>query len=226
MEFLNYTGYLPMILDIALVIIFIVSVISMARRGLIKSLYRLVSIVVTVVLVAVLITPVTTAIENSQAGAVIYRSVGNQIEKQSKESLSSGEGAGVNAESVWDMPEYIKNSGQIQQITDTAISNSTRVITQILIKIIAAVGLFIIIKLILALIFLIIEGVFKMPILKSINTIAGAFTAILTVFTVIYLILGVISLDLPMFDSIKYVISQTYLVRLFYDYNFLMAMFL
>lgn len=223
MGFLSYSGILPMILDVALVIVFIVAVVTAAKKGLVKSIYKLASLVITFVLIAVLITPVSNVLEESQAGAVIYRNVSEKLIIQSD---TSGEAMGVNAESAWHMPEYIKNSDEIQQLKDSAVSTTTHAVTKIIIKIITVVALFIIIKLIIALIFLFIEGVFKLPVLKSINVLAGIVGALVSVAAVVYILCGIISLDIVVFNSAKSIILETRLIKMFYDYNFLMAMFI
>jgi len=220
MGFLDYSGYLPLVLDAILVLIFILTMVSMARKGLVKSVYRLSSAIITIILVMVLIEPVSVVLEESQAGAMIYRSISEQI------NTGSDEATGIDAESVWDMPEYIKVSGEISQVKDSAISAATHSITGIIIKIIAAVGLFVIIRLLLALIFLFLEGVVKLPVLKGVNAFAGILAALMSVLIATYLICAVISLDTPMFDPLKSIISDTKLIRMFYDYNILMSMFI
>lgn len=225
MELLGYTGYLPLIIDAILVIIFLITMISMAKKGLFKSVYRLSSAIITIVLVMVLIEPVSGALEESQAGAMIYRSISQQMTKQS-DGVNSGKIEGIDAEAVWDMPEYIKVSSEIVQVRDSAMSVATHSITGIIIKIIAAVGLFVIIRLMLALIFLFLEGVVKLPVLRGVNSLAGILAAIVSVGISVYLICAVISLDAALFDGLKVVIADTKVVRFFYDYNILMSMFI
>lgn len=225
MEILGYLSYLPIVLDAILVIIFLVSIIVSARKGLVKSVYKILSVIITIVLVMTLVEPVSGVLEESQAGAMIYRSVSQQLNMNSAES--EGEASkGVDVESVWDMPEYIKISGEITQAKESATSVATHTITGVIIRIIAVIALFVIIRLLLALVFLFLEGVVKLPVLKGLNAVAGVFASLISVLVTVYIVCAVISLDIPMFDSVKSIIPTTTVIRFFYDYNVLMSMFI
>jgi len=222
---MNYLQYIPLACDIILGLIFIISIIRAARRGLIKSIYRIVSVIITVVLVSGLSAPVTKVLEESQAGAVIYRSINDKINEQTNKMLSEGK-SGIDTESVWNMPDYIKNIPEIKNAAENMTATTTHVITNILIKIIACVCLYIIIRLLLSVLFLLLEGLFKLPLLRGVNAIAGIFAGIINTAAIVYVVCAVISLDLPFLNGVKDIISQTYIIKYFYNYNLLMNLFI
>ena len=216
---------LSIVLDAVFCVMLILSMVIMSRRGLIRSLYKLISIIVTVVLVAVLTQPVTSILEESQLGAVIYRNVNEKIENQEAQLRESG-ASGIDADSIWNMPEYIKVSPQLQGVKDGVSSAATHTITNVLVKLITSIALFIIIRLLVSVLFLMLDGIFKMPVLRSLNVIGGMAVGILNTVVITYVICAVISLDVKSFDSIKYIISQTYVLKYLYNNNILMSLFL
>ncbi len=217
-------GYLPIIADVVFLLICILGVISAAKKGLVKSVYRLAAVIITIILISVLITPVTSMLEESQVGAVVYKSIYQQLEHQNTPTDNSS--AGISVESVWDMPEFVKNSTDILDIGNDTISIVTHTITDVILKLIAVIGLFIIIRLLLSLMFLLVEGVFKLPGLRLLNVLCGILAGVVTVLAISYVTLGVVSLDLPVFAPVKDVITETTVIRTLYDNNFLMSMFL
>ena len=222
---MNYLTYLPLACDIVLLLIFIFSIVRAAKRGLLKSIYRIASVIITIILISVLSVPVTTMLEESQAGAVIYRSVNEKITSQTDKMLSEGK-SGIDTESVWNMPEYIKTIPELNQAAENMAATTTHVITNIIIKLIACICLYIVIRLLLSVLFMLLEGFFKLPVLKNINSFAGIIAGIVNTAAIVYVVCAGISLDLPLFDSFKDIISQTYIIKYFYNYNLLMNLFI
>lgn len=222
---MNFLNYIPLTCDIILAVIFVISIVRAAKRGLIKSIYRIVSVIITLLLVGVLIQPVTNVLEESQVGAVIYRTVNDKINTQTDKMLSEGK-TGIDTDSVWDMPEYIKNVPELQNAAENMAATTTHVITNVIIKIIAAVCLYTVIRLMLSLLFVLLEGFFKLPVLRSINALAGIAAGIINTAAIVYVVCAVISLDLPIFAGMKDIVAQTYIIKYFYNYNLLMNLFI
>ncbi len=226
---MNYIEYIPLACDVAMIVFMIAVVLGMAKRGFIKSVYKIISVVITILAVSFLTQPVADVLEESQAGAMIYRSVNQTFEKATQEKLTaenSGEADEFTLQAVWDMPSYIKNSSEIRSIKEDMTANASHVVTAMILRLLSAICLFILVRFIVMLLFSLIDVIFKLPVLSGINKIIGVFAGIINCLIVVYVICAVISLNIPVFDGARDVIGNTYIVKHFYNYNILMNMFI
>lgn len=224
---MNYMQYIPIICDAALILFFVAVIITMAKRGFIKSVYKLISVIITIIAVSFLTQPVSDILAESQAGAVIYRNINQSLVKSEQENMSDGDNKTLpDAENIWNMPSYIKNSAEIRSIKDDITSNASRTLTDMLLRLLTAICLFIIIRFIVMLLFNLIDIIFKLPLLAGINKIIGIFAGLINALAAVYIICAVISLNVGIFDGAKEVIENTYIVKYFYNYNILMNLFI
>ena len=80
-------------------------------------------------------------------------------------------------------------------------------------------------KLILYLVFMLIEGIFSLPMLNGANRLLGGCIGLLSGIVLIYILCGVLSLNVSNSVEIREIIDKTYIVKYFYDYNILMNLF-
>src|SRR5699024_7333632 len=88
--------------------------------------------------------------------------------------------------------ENIKNAAS--DAAETAAEATARTVTDVLVKIIAAVGLFILIRLALALVFIAVNGASKLPVVSGANALLGAVFSGVNVLLGVYLALALVSL--------------------------------
>ena len=204
------------LLDIAAVAVVIVSVGIMAKKGVIKSLYKIFSLVLTIIAVILLSAPVKEMISTVGWDAKINDFVYSALVTDDKIMQSSLGEENMNA-----LPQFVTES--VDNIAENAVVPA---ICDVVVSLVSALIIFLIAKLLIYLIFLLIEGVFKLPVLKSLNWLIGAISGIISALVIIYLVCGIASLNVSNSAQIRQIIDSTYLVKYFYDNNILMNMFL
>lgn len=211
-----------MIFDIVAVALLLIFFIINMRKGLLKCIYKIISLVVTVVLVFVFMEPIEAFINKTQIGAGIDEAVYELLIKEDEYNEETGRiEMSDESEALGLLPVYIENS--VSEFKEGAIAPA---VSNVVKKSVAGIIIFIIAKLVLYLIFMLVDGLFKLPGLKTVNRILGGAVGILYGVVIIYLICGVISLDVSHSVELREIIDKTVVVKYFYDYNVIMSMFL
>ncbi len=215
---MNYS----IILDIALVLILGVSTWIAAKKGIFKSVYKLFSIVLTIIAVVLLSGPVGNMVESSGLGIKIDQMVytgliaDKEYDKDLGKMVSTGE-----EENVSGLPEFVSDA-----VSTAAESAVVPAISEIVKKLVCAIIIYLVAKLLLFLIFLFIDGMFKLPLLKSANKLLGAVVGLISGLLIVYIVCGIASLNVQYSAVIREIIDGTYLVKYFYDQNYLMNLFI
>ena len=215
---MNYS----IILDIALVLILGVSTWIAAKKGIFKSVYKLFSIVLTIIAVVLLSGPVGNMVESSGLGIKIDQMVytgliaDKEYDKDLGKMVSTGE-----EENVSGLPEFVSDA-----VSTAAESAVVPAISEIVKKLVCAIIIYLVAKLLLFLIFLFIDGMFKLPLLKSANKLLGAVVGLISGLLIFYIVCGIASLNVQYSAVIREIIDGTYLVKYFYDQNYLMNLFI
>ena len=121
-----------------------------------------------------------------------------------------------------------KKSSEFQN----AQKNFTEVLTEQIIDsvlgIIALILLYIAIRLFLFVLFKILSLIFELPLLKSLNKIAGAAIGVVNALFAVYLITAVLGLFLSgdVALTVQEAISKTYITKYFYENNLLLNIFI
>ena len=208
--------------DIALVLILGVSTWIAAKKGIFKSVYKLFSIVLTIIAVVLLSGPVGNMVESSGLGIKIDQMVytgliaDKEYDKDLGKMVSTGE-----EENVSGLPEFVSDA-----VSTAAESAVVPAISEIVKKLVCAIIIYLVAKLLLFLIFLFIDGMFKLPLLKSANKLLGAVVGLISGLLIVYIVCGIASLNVQYSAVIREIIDGTYLVKYFYDQNYLMNLFI
>ena len=215
---MNYS----IILDIVLLLILGISIRISAKKGIFKSVYKLFSIILTIVAVVLLSGPVGSMVESSGLGIKIDEMVytgliaDKEYDKELGKMVSTGE-----EENVSGLPEFVNDA--VATATENAVVPA---ISEIVKKLVCAIIIYLVAKLLLFLIFLVIEGMFKLPLLKSANKLLGAAAGLVSGLLIVYIVCGIASLNVQYSAAIREIIDGTYLVKYFYDQNHLMNLFI
>lgn len=215
---MNYS----IILDALLVLILGISTWIAARKGIFKSVYKLSSIVLTIIAVVLLSGPVGNMVESSGLGIKIDQMVytgliaDKEYDKDLGKMVSTGE-----EENVSGLPEFVNEA-----VANAAESAVVPAISEIVKKLVCAIIIYLVAKLLLFLIFLFIDGMFKLPLLKSANKMLGAAAGLVSGLLIVYIVCGIASLNVQYSAVIREIIDGTYLVKYFYDQNYLMNLFI
>lgn len=210
-------------LDIILAGIIIAAFIFGYKKGLVKFVWKIAALIMTIVLVMALKAPAIEFLSGTELAASISTKI--------SENVSIPQGGGVNIAEALNLPEFMQTEvndqinsteGVITSVNDTVNTS----LTQLFIAIIACVALFIVIRLLLMALYMIIKGISNAPVIKSVNKTAGGFLAAVNIILVIFLLLALVSLFAPADSSLFETIENTYIVKYFYNYNILFQLFM
>ena len=228
------------ILDAVLIIAFVTAFFTGLSRGLIKSVWKIGTLILTIVLVVALKTPFTNVLAQTDAAKNLYTSVSEKITPIFEDSIYGGEMFVPQVDEIAEVLHLPKiaisqvlndydaqavASGNTSTVT-RAIDNISRSISMTILGFIAAVVLFILVKLLLWLIYHILNAVSKLPILNGANKLLGAAIGLINMLFVVYVICAIVSFTAADNAEIYNMICQTYIVKYFYNYNILLQLFM
>jgi len=205
---LNYS----LILDLILIAVLGISAFVMSGKGLFKLIYKISSILITIIAVIMFSGFVEDYVETSPVGEKIAQSVELHITSQNPSENEDG---------LSEMPDYITRS--VNEIKENTVAP---IVTDIIVSLISAIIIYLIVKLILYILFFFIKGIFKLPLLKQVNRFAGVCVGFVSGLIIIYIACGILSVNVSNTTEIRYVIDNTYFVKYFYDNNLLMSIFI
>lgn len=228
------------ILDAILVFILLFSFFMGAKRGLIKSVWKIGAWVVTILLVVTLKTPFTSMLAQTPAAAEIYNSITEKITPAFSDSLYYGEVSREQKEEIaktLHLPKIVVSqvlhdydAQAVLSGTSTAVTRATdniaRSLTMMIIGFIAAVILFILIKILLFIIYLVLNSLSKLPVIRTANHFLGSILGFINALLLIYIVCAIVSFAAADNSEIYRMITETYIVKYFYNYNFLLQLFM
>ena len=205
---MNYS----LLLDLILVAILIISAFVMSGKGLFKLIYKISSILITIIAVIMFSGFVENYVGTSPVGEKIAQSVELHI---------TSENPSENEDGLSEMPDYITRS--VNEIKENTVAP---IVTDIIVSLISAIIIYLIVKLILYMLFFFIKGMFKLPVLKQVNRLAGVCVGFVSGLIIVYIACGILSVNVSNTTEIRYVIDNTYFVKYFYNNNLLMSIFI
>lgn len=208
-------------LDIILIALLLLAFFIGYKKGFVKSVWKIVALVLTIVLMLMLKTPVIKFLSGTDFASTVNTKI--------SETVSLPQGGGVNIAENLNLPLFLQGevndqitTAQGSTINDTVNSS----LTSLFITIIACIGLFIIIRLILAAVFMIISAVTELPLIKGVNKLVGGLLGAVNILFIVYLLLAVMSLFAPADSKLFDEINNTYIVKYLYNYNILLQIFM
>ncbi len=209
--------------DIILLTLLVISIIIGYRRGLVKSVWKIVALVVTIVLVMALKSTAVSLLSESRFANTVHTKI--------SENINMPEGGGVNIAENLNLPEFMQdtvNDGITagEEAAGTVSDAATDALTNVIITIVACVSLFIIIRLILMALRMVMNVVTKVPGIKSVNRLLGALLGAVNMVFIIFLLLAVMSIFAPADSNMSDAVNNSYIVKYFYNYNILLQLFM
>lgn len=212
-----------LILDIILAALLIFAYIYGRSKGLLKSIWKIAALALTVILVIVLKNPAVEFVTGTRASSDIYQSISAKIRLP--------QGGGVNITESLHLPEFMQP--QIDAGMETAQNAATAVndaaalsLTKIVILIGVCIALFIIIRLLLMAVYMILSALTKAPVIKGANRFAGGLLSVVNMAFIIFLALSLFTMFAPRGSFLYGAIDKSYLVKYFYNYNILLQLFM
>lgn len=215
-----------MILDLIVVGVLLLAFFVSAGKGLVKSVWKIAALIITIVLVTALKTPAVNFLAGTNVSDVIYDTISERL---TADGLTNTDVAEEN-EKKQIIPKYILS--EITKSEDTEeiysiINRGTDVLSQKLtlwaLRIIAVVGLFIIIRVLLMALFMIVDAVSKLPLIGQANALLGGLLGAVNILAVLYIACALVSLFAAEGKAAE-LINQSYIVKYIYNYNILLQL--
>ena len=177
------------ILDIVLLAIFALSVFVGYKKGLIGVVFNLCAFLVSLVLTWILFTPVSnmiiknTQIDDNIKNVIIEKGV---IVVENNDKENEDEDNQINKY----IQEYV--SKPIKNTANNAVEETATIISQKVVAIGVAIGLFIVIRIVLIFLKFIAEGIANLPIIKQCNKAGGTLYGVIRGLFIVYIALAIL----------------------------------
>ncbi len=214
---------MSIILDIILAALIIISFIAGYKKGFVKSVWKIAALVITIVLVI--------ALKNPAVDFLSGTSIAGAINEKISKTVHIPQGGGINVAENLNLPDFlnaqvsdgIENAqGAVASVNDAVAAS----LTNIAVTIIVCVALFIIIRLILMVVYMIAVGITAAPLIRGVNQFFGGLLASVNMVFIIFLLLALVSLFAPADSQMYEMINNTYVVKYLYNYNILLQLFM
>ena len=222
--------YLWILMDVAVLAVFIISIVLASKKGLVRASYGIVSIILTLVLMLVFQDNITQAIKESAFG----KNIELKIEQTLMENLSEDEGSEAEEkESNSSLPSFldkfiIDKSEVIEETKNNIVTETAQSISASIINIVSIIVLYFLIRLVLFLILKITDAVFKLPVLKTVNKLGGVILGVINALFIVYILCALLIWFIPgdSTGEINETINRTYVTKYFYNDNLLLKFFM
>ncbi|MBR5809674.1 MAG: CvpA family protein [Clostridia bacterium] len=225
------------VLDIILVAVMVFFVMMSAKKGFISASKNIITLILTVTLLASMQGVVLEALQNSPLGDNVKKMVSQnvtktyQAENLPEETDTTDTEKSIMICQAMSLPAFLTNSieatiYEMSEIKNNVMEVITDSLTLLIMRIIALILLFILVRIFVFLAVKILESLFGLPGLKTINKTLGAVIGIVNALLVIYIICGAVSVFTPTdkLAVISETINQTVLLGYFYNHNLLLGL--
>jgi uncharacterized membrane protein required for colicin V production len=217
--------------DILVIAVFIISVLSGLSRGFIRASKNIIMNLITIVLMICLTVPVTNVLKTFTVYSLVNDSVVNAVYNVFQEH-SAAEGIQSIIYNLG-LPEFITNQLILQAdflaVTEDTIALSiSSELTAMILKAISSISVFIFSKFILAILSSVLDGVLDIPAIDKLDKFAGLIMGVGNALLIIYISSGLVMLFTPLgkMQSVDNFIQSTYILRYFYENNYLLNLFI
>ena len=199
------------LIDILVVLLVVLGAFSGHKKGLVGILVGFAALILSIVLAFMFQSVVADAIYDTGLG----QSVAGIAKNNMQDMMKNGE----------NVDKSIYGKVLSNTVTDDNLTVASENISRFVMKGLSFIAIFLIVRIICYILQMILNVVFNLPILSTVNGIGGTVVGGLSVLIRIWIVLALISFvsPLPMFDSIVSYIDKTFLVKLLYNNNLLVA---
>ena len=199
------------ILDILVVLLIVLGALSGHKKGLVGILVGFAALILSIVLAFMFQSVVADAIYDTGLG----QSVAGIAKNNMQDMMKNGE----------NVDKSIYGKVLSNAVTDDNLTVASENISRFVMKGLSFIAIFLIVRIICYILQMILNVVFNLPLLSTVNGIGGTVVGGLSVLIRIWVVLALISFvsPLPMFDSVVSYIDKTFLVKLLYNNNLLVA---
>lgn len=223
----------PMILDIIVLAVLIVSTVVSAKAGFFKSIYKLGVFAATIIIVMFFANTVTDFVMDSPVGIKVYEAVHEKLETavplsqdQQKEIESNEDVDKKDINSLNPMRMIGIPDTALGEVIPKSINSMAQNTAYCIVKVITCIALFILVRLLLMIVFAILNIACKLPVLNQANSLLGAACGFLNGLILVFVICGIVMIFVGSKNDIVSVIDSTQIFKYFYNRNILMDIFL
>ena len=199
------------LIDILVVLLVVLGAFSGHKKGLVGILVGFAALILSIVLAFMFQSVVADAIYDTGLG----QSVAGIAKNNMQDMMKNGE----------NVDKSIYGKVLSNAVTDDNLTVASENISRFVMKGLSFIAIFLIVRIICYILQMILNVVFNLPILSTVNGIGGTVVGGLSVLIRIWVVLALILFvsPLPMFDSVVSYIDKTFLVKLLYNNNLLVA---
>lgn len=224
---------MAILLDVMIIALGILAFSYGKRRGFIAMVWGAVAWVLTAMLVAAMITPVTNALLHTQPIVQIKSDFADSI----KDSIYEQSSGALSAMEILDDPKRLSEVTRIPQIiipelnlsgtVENAVSGAAdRIVDKVsysVLRALVGMALFVLVRIMMGIAYRVLRSISKLPVIKGVNRLIGGLLGLVNYMFIMYAVLAVIALVLMSnATGAQGVIDQTYLVKYFYNNNVLL----
>lgn len=216
-------------MDLIVVGVIVLAFFVSARKGLVKSVWKIAALIITIALVTALKTPMVNYLSETTLYDKIHTSISDRLSLDDYHSITENdENTADEGDEKFFVPEFIVKdmikSGEMEVISamDNGADVLAQKLTDLAIQIIATVALFIIIRIFLMAAFMVLDGMSKLPLINQANALLGGLLGVVNILAVIYIACALLSLFAK--SEVVGLIEQSYIVKYFYNYNILLQL--
>ncbi len=217
--------------DVLIAVIFIISVLIGMSRGFAAAGKNMISTVLVIILMVCLTTPVSNLLLSTPLADTISRSVEKSV-YNTFEEYSATAGAETIINNLG-LPKFISDQLLSQTdrfaVTEESIAQSiTQSLTSIVLKGITSISIFVVAQLIVMIIFFFLRELLQIPVFEKLDTFMGFVMGAVNALLIIYILCGLLMLFTPIDkqQTVNSFISTTYVVKYFYNNNYLLKLFI
>ena len=210
-----------MIIDIILIALIALGVFFGYKKGLVGILIGVASLILSIILAFVLQGPVSEYLYSTPVGT----SIESKVTEFVNDTLSSENNENVDSEdNTKKENDFFSKVIQDARNSEDTVKEASKNITMFILKGITFIGIFILVRIICYILQMILNIVFDLPILHSVNKFGGMAINLVATLLKLWILLAAIQLisSVVAIDFITDLINQSYLTKLLYENNILL----
>lgn len=210
-----------MIIDIILIALIALGVFFGYKKGLVGILIGVASLILSIILAFVLQGPVSEYLYSTPVGT----SIESKVTEFVNDTLSSENNENVDYEdNTKKENDFFSKVIQDATNSEDTVKEASKNITMFILKGITFIGIFILVRIICYILQMILNVVFDLPILHSVNKFGGMAINLVATLLKLWILLAAIQLisSVVAIDFITNLINQSYLTKLLYENNILL----
>ena len=225
--------------DLAVIALFVVCIGTSVRAGMVKSSKNILSLIITITIMTTSHSYIAAWLSTSGIGNKISEQVSIAVEKRYNEAVygntaDSDSGGEAHPSKEKDSTGGLSlidrliadKSEQIQTAQDNLKAAVTKQLTDSVLSLIAVIILYFSVRIILFLLFKILGLVFELPLLRSVNKLAGGLIGIANALFIIWLLSAAAVLLLPgdMSQALNEAVQKSIIAKYFFENNMLLKL--